>query len=57
MHGLIWMHFANACQKKIILIMERKNTGNLLNPDIPFSRRLSPRNAIILNIDMDAYAY
>lgn len=55
-----WFDMDALCKclpKKIVLIMERKNTGSLLNPDIPFSRRLSLRNAIILNIDMDAYAY
>lgn len=52
MHAL-WKCLSN----KIILIMEGENTGNLLNPDTPFSRRLSPRDAIILNINIDAYAY
>lgn len=49
--------FCKFLPNKIILIMEGENTGNLLNPDRPFSRRLSPRNAIILNIDIEAYAY
>lgn len=55
-----WFDIDSLCKclpNKIILIMEGENTGNLLNPDTPFSRRLSPRNAIILNIDIDASAY
>lgn len=42
---------------KIVLIMEGENPGNLLNADTPFSRRLSPRNAILLNIDVNTYSY
>lgn len=55
-----WFDMDALCKylpNKIILIMDRENTGNLLNPDTPFSRRLSPRNVIILNIDIDAYEY
>lgn len=55
-----WLDMHALCKylpNKIILIMEGGNTGNLLNPDTPFSRRLSPRDAIILNIDIDAHAY
>lgn len=37
--------------------MEGENTGKLLNPDKLFSWRLSPKNAIILNMDIYAYVH
>lgn len=52
-----WFDMDALCKYLPNKIMEGENTGNLLNTDTTLSRRLSPRNAIILNIDIDAYTY